>query len=566
MSYQGPDWAATPSETWTLVEIKSGVQVTRHTLSSRPFTLIGRDADQCPIVLQHESCSRLHARIAFDLTSGTPWLRDLQSTHGTKVNKKVVPAASTGKTESNSTKPGSRGIVIYPADILQFGASTRMFCLEGPESFGRNKVVLPKMVPKSKPSALEAPSAVVVDNEANHHEAPGTPDNTIGWGMDIDDHDPSNGNDVANEMKLPANLAEQDIPERLRKDWNALRAAQYKLEHTREESERIKRKGLLSEGQEKQLERNEERIASLREDIEAKEMALFRKLYPEKMKQKKQREAEKSAYFDDDDVEDRTRDRKHSNLAVDEAETEEGLLRKRNKIFENWQQVHSRIQAQSTKCYALKKEIASMKANGDEETFFTQNDLDMATDALKQDEGVLGELVSSLDEVDKLLKVINPNSVLEKPIMEVAENDDDIFSMPKPVSRAPTVTLEDNDGFPVPPPVLPPPPNKPAPDNKDAELLPPPPPPKRQRVQGAAMPPPGFAVPATMGTAASISSLLDSPASSSSAQAGRPLRGEQKKGPQAVTEGEEQHDKWKPPKDQDGSGYTKLNAKFAGRY
>jgi pSer/pThr/pTyr-binding forkhead associated (FHA) protein len=61
-------------------------------------------------------------------------LRDLASAHGTTVNRKKLPPAI-GNVESASPKAGSRGLVLYPGDVLQFGASTRLFCLEGPPEY-----------------------------------------------------------------------------------------------------------------------------------------------------------------------------------------------------------------------------------------------------------------------------------------------------------------------------------------------------------------------------------------------------------------------------------------------
>ena len=154
MSYMLPKWAKSPppSSEWTLDEIKSGTLVKEHSLSSAVTTL-GReptlfndtdaDADTTSsarvqsIVTAHPSCSRLHARIAFD-AKGVPWLRDLESANSTFVNKKQVPQASIGKVECEATchKDGSRGVRLFPGDGIVLGASTRFFVLNhnGPDN------------------------------------------------------------------------------------------------------------------------------------------------------------------------------------------------------------------------------------------------------------------------------------------------------------------------------------------------------------------------------------------------------------------------------------------------
>jgi len=131
MSYIKPTWCSPPpsssSSQWRLDEIKNGIIVDSHTISTA-IVAFGRaaeleDADATNICTAHESCSRLHARIAFD-SNGVPWLRDLGSGNGTKVNKKSVPEKSRGKVE-NLKGEGSRGVIVYPADQIQFGASVR---------------------------------------------------------------------------------------------------------------------------------------------------------------------------------------------------------------------------------------------------------------------------------------------------------------------------------------------------------------------------------------------------------------------------------------------------------
>jgi len=85
-TYNPPKWMADPrNKIWKLDEIKNGVVVDSHELNASLVTF-GRTPEikgAHAIITAHESCSRLHARIAFDST-GTPWLRDLGSGNGTK--------------------------------------------------------------------------------------------------------------------------------------------------------------------------------------------------------------------------------------------------------------------------------------------------------------------------------------------------------------------------------------------------------------------------------------------------------------------------------------------------
>jgi pSer/pThr/pTyr-binding forkhead associated (FHA) protein len=559
MSYQAPPWARTPSAStpWTLVEIKGGVQVARHALQTK-CVWVGRDADQAQIAVAHASCSRIHARIAFD-AAGTPWLRDLASTHGTRVNKKPLPTAACGRPESNATHAGARGVVLYPNDLLQFGASSRLFTLEGPEAFGRTTTaaVLRRRVPHSVSSSASA-------NPATGNHAVDEDSRVRSWGMDLED-DPGGApeqNNASTPMKLPVALTEADIPPGLRKDWEAYLALQYKLTHTTEESERIRRKGNLTEGQDKQLAKNQERMDNIRQEMEAKEVSLYRRLYPEKVKLAKQRQAEKSAYYQEDEVEDRTRDRNRSRnlLETGEAETEQSLTRQRSLLLDTRGDVEAGVRSYSRQHSDLKRQIASMQANGEEEVFFIQNEVDMAADALKKEKEKLGDIDEQLEQVYKLLKVVNPKLVFDVPSTEIAHHgalDESGFTMPMPVSRTAVHTATDDDAFPQP------------------EMLPPRaclPPPKRRRVRGAAMPPPSFvaATPVTKSTTEAVTSTFLPlppprqvlPHHNITVDHTLPLVA----ATAAATSSDEKHDKWRAPKDQDGSGMTKLNAKFAGRY
>lgn len=116
--YSPPKWMKPPqgNNHWRLDEIKSGVIVNSYNIKV-PLVIFGRtpppplppirmdhrtdttstippgtsveeetqqeNKGYLTILTVHESCSRLHARIAFD-SNGIPWLRDLGSGNGTK--------------------------------------------------------------------------------------------------------------------------------------------------------------------------------------------------------------------------------------------------------------------------------------------------------------------------------------------------------------------------------------------------------------------------------------------------------------------------------------------------
>eukprot|EP00571_Detonula_confervacea_P001163 CAMPEP_0172315162 /NCGR_PEP_ID=MMETSP1058-20130122/24288_1 /TAXON_ID=83371 /ORGANISM="Detonula confervacea, Strain CCMP 353" /LENGTH=170 /DNA_ID=CAMNT_0013029185 /DNA_START=38 /DNA_END=546 /DNA_ORIENTATION=+ len=161
-----PSWSHPPQHAWQLDEIKHGNIITTHSLNDviQPhsstnkcgccitFGRIADDPSLVDVVTAHESCSRVHARIAFD-NNGTPWLRDLGSGNGTFVNERRLPPEACGKEDAgsntNSNRKGSRGVVLYPGDAMRFGASTRIYMLEGPEEFERGAIKLKRKMDES---------------------------------------------------------------------------------------------------------------------------------------------------------------------------------------------------------------------------------------------------------------------------------------------------------------------------------------------------------------------------------------------------------------------------------
>ena len=441
--YPPPAWAVLPKpqQEWTLIEIKGGVEMERFPLHRRPSWLIGRAADQVHIALGHESISRCHARIAFDAT-GVPWLRDCNSSHGVCVNKKRLPPAARGTVESNSTQPGSRGVTLYPGDVLQFGASTRIYCVEGPAEYQRGSI-------RIAPAKLKQPVLVKAtipetpqEEKDDRQQQPPEEDAGVSWGISMDeaaDHQEEEDDEGVILKRQQALEDGANIPDKHRKAWEKIVALKYKLKNVVTESERIQAKGSgadssLTTGQEHQLQKNQQRTQELQEKITERERELYEKLYPEESgSQKKKRRRKHHTTEDDDDDVDDFFDRTKDNTATadgGDGETEASLLAK-------WNSLQSKRRATKVASERARQKIASqqqrlerLQAAGDDEAFFAQNDLDLVSEQSRKLERDQSAIDKELAETQRLLKIVNPKLVLE-------ENSNDTNASSSSSSMAP---------------------------------------------------------------------------------------------------------------------------------
>lgn len=92
-------------------------QVGSLSIQKKNCYVIGRNAPQCDIVVDHPSLSRRHAVILHHKDSGRVYVMDLKSTQGTWVNRrKLIPNLPTALTESCT---------------LSFGTSSRVYQIQG---------------------------------------------------------------------------------------------------------------------------------------------------------------------------------------------------------------------------------------------------------------------------------------------------------------------------------------------------------------------------------------------------------------------------------------------------
>ena len=294
--YRVPDWHAPPSEAFGFEVIKGGCSMPRVDLNAAAcaqsaeaasFVLIGRDADACGLALSHPSVSRVHAVLQF--RSDSLLLRDLGSTHGTQRNKASVASVNGGAGE---------WVELAVGDILRFGASSRLYVLEGPDKFRPNEIESERLRLLRQRAERHSEKRLRDLSSANGARADGDDDGNVyaSWGMNDDGDDateqvnargvssgalvaeeeegaalPEYLRDMVSDPTAPYTLArlglardESKLKPADRKSWEKIQRVDVKLAHLRTEVARIRakegRQGELTGGQRSQVEKNERAI------------------------------------------------------------------------------------------------------------------------------------------------------------------------------------------------------------------------------------------------------------------------------------------------------------------
>lgn len=429
---------------WKLIEIKNGVEIAHHALGHRACSVLGRAEDVVDIVLSHDSCSRQHARIAFDRKTGTPWLLDLQSTHGTRVNKQSLPPAACHKEEYNdyddddgvttssitSTTHGRRGVVLYPNDILQFGHSTRLFCLEGPSDLYVRGCPPPQwtQTPSNNNNHQANDRQLSNDDKIGNTTIQEEDDNST----TNNNNDSSGGLDTSSPSSWLESLLIDDnnsgsISPQHKKALEQIRVIQYKLEQAELEQGRIERKGLanLSQGQERQLQLLKERQERLQNNLQQKTENLYLAMHPTTAAGNKRNsrddDDDESMYLDDDDeVEDRTQQRKHQHRRRNHNNEDEDVVETEQSLVTKYESLQTTKQQWTRHCIQWQEELSRLKLKYDrrvammqgehldEEVFFIQNHIQLMQEKLGNATQQIADISQRLKETLYLLHIVAP--------------------------------------------------------------------------------------------------------------------------------------------------------------
>lgn len=113
--FQIPKWASKPPAGLHLDVMKEGKMVQKLMIDEKKCYFFGRNKDTCEFVIDHASCSRVHAVLLWHKDLNRSFLVDLNSTHGTFI----------GKLRLEPNKPQQ----VFVDSELKFGASTRSYII-----------------------------------------------------------------------------------------------------------------------------------------------------------------------------------------------------------------------------------------------------------------------------------------------------------------------------------------------------------------------------------------------------------------------------------------------------
>ncbi|KAG0168172.1 Kanadaptin [Apophysomyces sp. BC1015] len=184
-TYEKPTWAGVASFDYGFEVLKGGVTVENVKGPKKDYITIGR-LPLCDIQMEHPSISRYHAILQFN-EDGDAFLYDLNSAHGTRLNKKAVPARE--------------HVRLQAGDQLRFGESTRLCIFETEKPESDEQLIQEEETARHHRSVRAARQAAQVQEEEE--------DTSISWGFreDAVEEDDENGEEELSEEAMMLNAA-----------------------------------------------------------------------------------------------------------------------------------------------------------------------------------------------------------------------------------------------------------------------------------------------------------------------------------------------------------------------
>ncbi|KAH7688954.1 Forkhead-associated (FHA) domain-containing protein [Dioscorea alata] len=365
--------------------------------SGKGAYMFGR-IDLCDFVLEHPTISRFHAVLQFK-KDGEAFLYDLGSTHGTFINKNQVK-------KKEYTK-------VHVGDAFRFGQSSRLYIFQGPSELMPPERDLNKLRNAKVHQEMLDREASLLRAKAEASLADG-----ISWGMAEDAIEEATEDD-ADEVTWQTYTGQ--LTERQQKTRSKISKRMEKVYNMRKEIDAIRAKdiaqGGLTQGQQTQIARNEQRINQIMEELESLEETLNESIQ-ESIGARSGKKApgrtkgfvedEDETVSDDDDFYDRTKKKSPVQISGkhQSVETADTLTEKKESIISQMEEKKALLSQEQQK---LATENESNSDVGDDlDAYMTGISSQLVLDKTAKIEKELSDLQTELDRVTYLLKIADP--------------------------------------------------------------------------------------------------------------------------------------------------------------
>ncbi|KAL0922032.1 hypothetical protein M5K25_005991 [Dendrobium thyrsiflorum] len=394
--YTIPPWSEPPLHPFFLEVLKDGTIIEQLDVYEKGAYMFGR-MDLCDFVLEHPTISRFHAVLQFK-KDGT-YLYDLGSTHGTSVNKNQVK----GKVYTE----------IHVGDVLRFGHSSRLYIFQGPSELMPPEGDLHKIrkVKKHEEMCDREASLLRAKEEASFA-------NGISWGMadDAIEEDPENDAD-----EITWQTYKGQFTERQEKTRSKIIKRMEKISNMKKEINAIRAKdisqGGLTQGQQMQIGRNEQRIAQIMEELDSLEETLNDSIRESEGarsgrsvggRAKAIAVEEENTLSDEDEFYDRTKKMPSAKKSAEQQPVETA-----DTLLDKMEVISSEIEEKRKLLAEEKEKVASNDKgnNGEDEldAYISGLSSQLVIDRILQMERNLSDLQAELNRITYLLKIADPS-------------------------------------------------------------------------------------------------------------------------------------------------------------
>ncbi|WCJ25475.1 SMAD/FHA domain-containing protein [Euphorbia peplus] len=433
--YTIPEWSSPPCHNFFVEVLKDGSIIDQLDVFEKGAYMFGR-VDLCDFVLEHPTISRFHAVIQFK-RNGDAYLYDLSSTHGTSINKRQVEKQVY--------------VELHVGDVIRFGNSSRLYIFQGP----------PELMPQETDSKVLRENKIrqeMFDREASLHRArrEASLADGISWGMGedaIQEEEDDDGDEITWQTY------KGQLTEKQEKTREKIIKRTEKIAHMKKEIDAIRAKdiaqGGLTQGQQTQIARNEQRMTEILEELENLEETLNESIRESLgarggrrsgSTKKGTAEDDEDYTSDEDEFYDRTKKPPVQKASENQlVETADSLLDKRDAILNQMEEKKKLLLMEKTK---VESETPEEPEAGDAlDAYMSGLSSQLVLDTTAKIEKEISALQPELDRILFLLKIADPSGeAAKKRDSRTQELKSDTAERPAATKTQPSMKLKKGKG------------------------------------------------------------------------------------------------------------------------